>query len=58
MVAIRRNENAVSLKLRGGLIWQLNSQVKDNHHCKAQYWFKALIIKEENTELSHFWRIF
>lgn len=50
MVAIRRKENAVSLELRGGFIWQLNFQIKDNHHCKAQYWFDALIIKERNTD--------
>lgn len=50
MVAIRRKENAVSLELRGGLVWQLNSQIKDNHHCNAQYCFNALIIKEGNTD--------
>lgn len=50
MVAIRRKENAVSMELRGGLIWQLSSQIKDNHHCKVQYWFNALIIKEGNRD--------
>lgn len=48
MAAIRRKENALSLELREGLIWQLTSQIKDNHHCKMQYWFNALITKEGN----------
>lgn len=50
MVVVRRKENAVSSELKGGLIWQLNSQIKYNHHWKAQYCFNALIMKEENTD--------
>lgn len=49
-MAIRKKENAVSLELRVDLIWQANSQIKYNHHCKAQYLFKAWIIKERNTD--------
>lgn len=50
MVAIKKKENAVSLELRGNLIWQLNSQIKYNHHCKAQYLFNVQIVKERNTD--------
>lgn len=50
MVAIRKKENAVSLELRGDLIWQLNLQTKYKHHCKTQYLFNARIIKEWNTD--------
>lgn len=49
MMAIRSKENAVSLELRGGWIWQLNYQI-DNQRCKTQYRFIALIIKEGNTD--------
>lgn len=50
MVTIRKNENVVSLEFRGDLIWQLNSQLKCNHHCKAQYLFNAWITKEQNRD--------
>lgn len=54
MVAIRNKENAVILELRGDLIWQLNSQIKYNHHCKAQNLLNAQIIKEWNTDVKIF----
>lgn len=58
MVAIKKKENAVGLELRGDLIWQLNSQIKYNHHCKAQYLFNTQIIKEWNTDAKEFLKIF